>query len=130
MIPDEAPASARPGREPASGRGNADGRGFPWRGLLVALGLWFGGMAGAALVLPPTAVVVIAPQGSALEAVGAAGGQILTAGRGFATARSADPDFVRRLYRAGAWAVWPALPRTCGFGTAVTPPAAPRPVAT
>jgi hypothetical protein len=48
------------------------------------------------------ALAVIGPASAGIAAVTAAGGQLLRAGRLIVVARSDDPDFVRRLYAAGA----------------------------
>ncbi len=86
---------------------------FPLFGLLVALGVWFGGMALAAYLIDPAAVIVFAPSRTAVAAIAASDGALITSGSGFATATSDRAGFVRRLYRRGAWLVWPSLQRGC-----------------
>lgn len=47
-------------------------------------------------------VAVVGDSGRALRAIAAAGGQVVEARRGAVLARSDEPGFARRLYRAGA----------------------------
>ena len=86
---------------------------FPVLGSMVALAVWFGGMAGAAYLFDPSAVIVFAPSRIALAAIAGSEGSILTTGTGFATGTSDRAGFVRRLYRRGAWFVWPSLTHAC-----------------
>lgn len=90
-------------------------RGFsiPVTGILLVLALWFGGMAAAAALFEPAAVIVFAPEARAVAMVAAADGALLSSGTGFATGRSDRTGFVRRLYARGAWFVWPSLTRGC-----------------
>jgi hypothetical protein len=87
--------------------------GFPLGGVCIALIVWFCGMAAAAYCFDPSIVVVFGPQSRTLTAVAAADGAMLRNGFGFTTARSDRAGFVRRLYQAGAWFVWPALTEGC-----------------
>ena len=85
-------------------------------GAAGALAAWFGGMAGAALVVEPQSVIVFAPGAGAIAA--AADGLLLTGGRNFVVASAQGPRFAQRLYRNGAWLVWPSMPRGCLTGGA------------
>ena len=89
------------------------GIGLPLGGICVALIAWFGGMAIAACFFDPSSVVIFGPQQQTIAAVIEADGSMLRNGPGFTTARSDRAGFVRRLYRAGAWFVWPALTEGC-----------------
>lgn len=86
---------------------------FPLLGSTAALTVWFGGMAGAAYLFDPSAVIVFAPSRLALAAIAESDGSLLTIGAGFATGTSERAGFVRRLYRRGAWFVWPSLTQGC-----------------
>jgi hypothetical protein len=87
--------------------------GFPLRGLVLALVVWFAGMAAVAYAFDPAAVIVFAPQRIAVSAIATADGNLLTSGFGFATGTSDRSGFVRRLYAQGVWFVWPSLTRGC-----------------
>jgi hypothetical protein len=89
------------------------GLGFPVRGLVVVLVVWFAGMAAVAYVFDPAAVIVFAPQRTAVTAIATADGNLINSGFGFATGTSDRSGFVRRLYAQGAWFVWPSLTRGC-----------------
>jgi hypothetical protein len=89
------------------------GLGFPVRGLVVALVVWFAGMAAVAYAFDPAAVIVFAPQRTAVTAIATADGNLINSGFGFATGTSDRSGFVRRLYAQGAWFVWPSLTRGC-----------------
>jgi len=68
---------------------------------VLVLAGWTGISAVLALAMPAgRSVAVIGPHG--MQAVVAAGGSPLRADRMMVIARSEDPDFVRRLYAAGA----------------------------
>ncbi len=82
-------------------------------GAACALTVWFFGMAAAALVVEPQSVIVFAPQRDAIAIAASADGLILTSGRRFVVARAQGRHFVQRLYRNGAWLVWPSMPRGC-----------------
>ena len=86
---------------------------IPVAGILLVLALWFGGMAVAAALFDPAAVIVFAPEARAVAMVAAADGALLSSGTGCATGRSNRAGFVRRLYAHGAWFVWPSLTRGC-----------------
>lgn len=77
----------------------------------LVLTVWFAGMAAAALVVTPNAVVAF---GDPDRLVGTEG-DLLASGRGFLAMRTAGGDTVRALYRNGAWLVWPALTAGCGW---------------
>ena len=67
------------------------------------LAAWTSIAAALALVMPPgRSIAVIGPAVDGVRAVVAAGGLILRADRLMVVARSDDPQFVRRLYGAGA----------------------------
>lgn len=69
----------------------------------LVLGIWVAISAALALRAEPgRALAVFAPPGRVLGAVIAAGGLPVQAGGVIAIARSQDPDFVHRLYAAGA----------------------------
>ena len=87
--------------------------GFPVRGLTLVLVAWFVGMAAIAYAFDPGAVIVFAPQRTAISAIASADGKLLNNGFAFATATSDRSGFVRRLYAQGAWFVWPSLTRGC-----------------
>ena len=87
--------------------------GFPFRGLVLALAVWFAGMAAVAYAFDPAAVIVFAPERTAVSAIAAADGTLINSGIGFATGTSERSGFVRRLYAQGAWFVWPSLTRGC-----------------
>jgi hypothetical protein len=87
---------------------------LPVRGMMLALGIWFAGMAAVAYAFDPAAVIVFAPGGTAaVTAIAMADGKIVNSGFGFATGTSDRSGFVRRLYAQGAWFVWPSLTRGC-----------------
>jgi hypothetical protein len=87
--------------------------GLPIGGICTALIIWFGGMAVAASFFDPSSVVIFGPQSRTVAAVAQADGSLLRTGPGFTIARSDRAGFVRRLYFAGAWFVWPALSEGC-----------------
>jgi hypothetical protein len=87
--------------------------GLPLCGIGVALFAWFGGMAIAAYFFDPSSVIVFGPQNRTIAAIVEADGALLRSEPGFTTARSDRMGFVRRLYSAGAWFVWPALTDGC-----------------
>jgi hypothetical protein len=69
----------------------------------LALAAWSAIAAALPFVTPSgRSLAVIGPASAGIEAVAASGGQLLRAGRLIVVARSDDPDFVRRLYAAGA----------------------------
>lgn len=80
----------------------------------LALVVWFGGMAGLALVVEPDTVVVFGRAPNLMRATVAADASLVAAGRGFVTLRRQSPGWVRRLYASGAWFVWPVVARGCG----------------
>ncbi len=82
-------------------------------GGLAAAAVWFGGMAGLALVVDPRAVIVFAPAGPLERAIDRTGAAAIGFGPGFVVARGPGTGLARRLYREGAWFVWPSLTRTC-----------------
>ena len=73
-------------------------------GAAVVLAVWFVGMAAAALVVTPSAVVAF---GDPSRLVGV-GGDLLAYGRTVGT------DTVKSLYGSGAWLVSPVLTAGCG----------------
>ena len=79
-------------------------------GAADVLAVWFTGMAAAALVVTPSAVVAF---GNPDQLVGV-DGDLLASGRGFLVMRTTGADTVRVLYRNGAWLVWPVLTAGCG----------------
>ena len=87
--------------------------GLPVRGLTLVLVAWFVGMAAVAYAFDPGAVIVFAPQRTAISAIASADGKLLNNRFGYATATSDRSGFVRRLYAQGAWFVWPSLTRGC-----------------
>jgi hypothetical protein len=87
--------------------------GLPIGGIAIALIVWFGGMAIAASFFDPSSVVIFGPQNQTIAAITQADGALLRTGTGFTIARSDRAGFVRRLYAAGAWFVWPALSEGC-----------------
>ena len=82
-----------------SGRGSAAIKFLA--GAAAVLAAWLVFSAAFAFVVPPgRSVAVIAPSGA--SAIAAAGGMLLDASGPILITRSDDPDFVRRLYAAGA----------------------------
>jgi hypothetical protein len=81
--------------------------------LLAVAALWFGGMAGAALVVRPDSIVVFGPQERLIPVIVGSDGTLLDAGRFHVAARTGQTT-VRSLYGAGAWLVWPIIGRGCG----------------
>ena len=55
---------------------------FPFRGVLVALLIWFGGMAVAAYVFDASSVIVFGPNATTTGAIAEADGAMLTSGIG------------------------------------------------
>ena len=55
---------------------------IPWGGVAVTLGLWFGGMALAALAFDPPAVIVFAPGSSLMQTVPQVDGKSFRRARG------------------------------------------------
>jgi hypothetical protein len=84
-------------------------------GALIALSVWFGGMAVLALIVDPVAVIAFGPADRISQAVVGADASVITMGRGFIVARADAAGLPRRLYAGGAWLVWPALAPSCGF---------------
>ena len=89
-----------------------------WHGYVAAgaivLALWFAGITLATLLIEPTAsVVVIGPRSVTVDAAAAGDAALLELYPGFARMRSDRAGFVRRLYAAGAWLVWPAIDGGC-----------------
>ena len=78
---------------------------------LAALSVWFGGVAAAAAVFDAASVVVFGPR--AMEAALAAGATLEDARPGFVRVGAEEPGLVKRLYKAGAWFVWPAIGGGC-----------------
>ena len=67
------------------------------------LAVWVALVAAISFAAPrDTALAVFAAPGRAIEVVSAANGNLLDAGAMVAIARSDEPDFIRRLYAAGA----------------------------
>jgi hypothetical protein len=87
--------------------------GFPVKGLIAVLAIWFIGMAVAAYAFDPAGVIVFAPGNNAVLSIAAADGKLVNSGFGFAIGTSDRSGFVRRLYAQGAWFVWPSLTRGC-----------------
>lgn len=88
-------------------------RGLPIRGMLAALVVWFLGMtAGVFVVQPPTIVVFGAPDRLVLAAAETEA-ILVSATRTSVTMRPGATDTVRRLYRGGAWLVWPSFDTGC-----------------
>jgi hypothetical protein len=83
------------------------------RGAALALGAWFGGMAGLALVVDPPGAIAFGPSASLARAVGATDAALLESGAGFVLLWDQAPGLPARLYANGAWFVWPALPKGC-----------------
>jgi hypothetical protein len=76
-------------------------RGLAWA--VVALAVWAGIMVAMPFVGPAgRQVAVVGDAEAAVRAVSAAGGQVVEVRRGAVLARSDDPNFPSRLYRAGA----------------------------
>ena len=84
-------------------------------GALVALSVWFGGMAVLALIVDPVAVIAFGPVDRVSRAVVSADASMIAMGQGFIIARADAAGLPRRLYAGGAWLVWPALAPHCGF---------------
>jgi hypothetical protein len=88
-----------------------EARGFRFAGgAAMVLAVWFIGMAAAALVVTPSAVVAFGDPGRLVRA----DGDLLASGRGFLAMRTVGTDTVKSLYGHGAWLVWPVLTAGCG----------------
>jgi hypothetical protein len=61
----------------------------------------------AALTEPTSTVTVFGPQAKLIQAVQSSDVELLNAGRGFLIVHGRTAGFVRALYSAGAWAVFP-----------------------
>jgi hypothetical protein len=85
----------------------------PLAGMLIALAVWFAGMAVLALAIDPPAVVVFGPERNLESAIAATDTPLLSVGPGFVAIRAGQPGLVRRLYGAGAWFVWPVMKAGC-----------------
>lgn len=71
--------------------------------VLLVLGTWTSISAGLALAVPPgRSMAIVAPGRDGVRIAIAAGGLLIGGNRMVVIARSDDPDFVRRLYAAGA----------------------------
>lgn len=79
-------------------------------GAALVLAVWFTGMAAAALIFTPNAVVAF---GNPDRLVGVEG-DLLASSHRFLAMRTTDAGTVRALYRNGAWLVWPVLSAGCG----------------
>jgi hypothetical protein len=79
-------------------------------GAAVVLAIWFAGMAAAALVVTPSAVVAFGDPDRLVSVEG----DLLASGRGFLAMRTSGTHTVRALYGNGAWLVWPVLISGCG----------------
>lgn len=80
----------------------------------LALVLWFVGITLVTVLIEPTAsVVVVGPRSMSIDAAAASDADLLEIYPGFARMRSTRAGFVRRLYAAGAWLVWPAIDGGC-----------------
>jgi hypothetical protein len=88
-------------------------RAIPLAGLFAVAVLWFAGMAGVALAVPPDSVVVFGLPERMIPAIIDSEGALLDAGRFHVAART-GPSTVRSLYAAGAWLVWPIIGKGCG----------------
>lgn len=86
---------------------------LPPAGIAVALAVWFGGMAGLALIADPAAVVAFGPEPNLFRAIAATDTSVLSVGTGFVAVRTDRPGTVRRLYANGAWFVWPVITAGC-----------------
>jgi len=88
---------------------------LPFGGLLVVAAIWFLGMAAAATLVRPDAVIGFGPPSKMIPAIVSSDGYLLDAGR-FTIAARTGRTTVRSLYAAGAWFVWPIIARGCGRG--------------
>lgn len=77
-------------------------------------GVWMVLAALAALAEPTDRVTAFGPQANLMQAIGASDVRILNAGRGFVIVQGRTAGFVTRLYRAGAWVVFPGGLGACG----------------
>jgi len=78
-------------------------------GAIVALGVWFGGVAALTVAVEPTRTVVIfgrSPQ-AVIDAVAKSDVAVLGGSGRELTVTGTSPGFVRQLYAAGAWLVLP-----------------------
>lgn len=81
---------------------------------VIVLAIWFVGIAFMTLLVEPTAsVIVVGPRAMAFDAAAASDAALLEIHPGFSRMRSTQRGFVRRLYAAGAWLVWPAIDGGC-----------------
>ena len=86
-------------------------RGWPVSPLRIAVGAalvvcgWLALMVALTFMGPQRTIAVLGPQARSIAAIVEANGRILTAYDYVTIARSDEPDFVARLYSAGAWLV-------------------------
>lgn len=81
---------------------------------VVALTLWFAGLAFAALLVEPTReVIVFAPQARLATIVSRAPVTVLDNPGSYLRVRGTEPGFVRDLYASGAMLVMPATTGGC-----------------
>jgi hypothetical protein len=92
-------------------------RRFPILGCALVLTIWFSGMALAATIATPSAVVAFGEPARLARAAAALDAKLLNAGPVFVTLRPDSSNTVRELYANGAWLVWPVLSGGC-VGTA------------
>lgn len=88
-------------------------RGVPVGGMLLALGVWFAGMSAAALVVQPGTIVAFGPPDRLVAAAARVEGSLIGATRLSVTLRPGRAGAVVRLYREGAWLVWPSFDTGC-----------------
>ena len=88
-------------------------RNVPIGGMLAALAIWFTGMTAAVFVVPPQTIVAFGAPKQLIQAAAEADASIVGATGRTLTLRPGASDTVQRLYRGGAWLVWPALKAGC-----------------
>jgi hypothetical protein len=85
----------------------------PILGCALALTIWFVGMALAATIVTPNAVVAFGDPSRLARAAVAVDAELLNAGPVFVTLRPDNGSTVRELYANGAWVVWPVISAGC-----------------
>lgn len=88
-------------------------RRVPIGGMLAALALWFAGMSAAVVVVQPETIVVFGEPQQLVRLAAEADAMLLGATSRAVIMRPEARDTVQRLYRGGAWLVWPAFKAGC-----------------
>lgn len=95
------------------------GRRWPFAlSCVLAIGIWFGGLAAAVRIFEPTGgvIVIAGSRSAAIASVTAADVVLLDASGDLITVAGRSRGFVGELYAAGAWLVLPASGGGCRSG--------------